>query len=127
MSNTIILPTVVIIHINSFICKKNFDIEKDILEVLHINRPLQFKACETIKYKDNHVCQIHDDENLYNCLKVLAGIKEDNMNAIHFKSKEICALALPFISDFGKFRHYCCDGKGIMFSDYDKRVEYLHL
>lgn len=122
------LPTEVLIHINSFICKKYFDIEKDILEALHIPRPLQFNPCETIKYKDIHVCKIHDDENLYKCFTVLKQITvfkqitNKNIDCIHFETAEICLLALPYISDFGNYRHHCCSGKGIMFKDYDNAL-----
>ena len=119
------LPTELLIHINTFICKKHFDIEKDILEALHIPRPLQFNPCETIKYKDIHVCKIHDDENLYKCFTVLKQITNINIVSIHFETAEICLLALPYISDFGNVRCHCCSGRGIMFKDYDKRIEYL--
>jgi hypothetical protein len=119
------LPTELLIHINTFICKKHFDIEKDILEALHIRHPLRFNPCETIKYKDIHVCKIHDDENLYKCFTVLKKITNKNIDSIHFETAEICLLALPYISDFGNVRHHCCSGKGIMFKDYDKRIEYL--
>ena len=119
------LPTELLIHINSFICKKHFDIEKDILEALHIPRPLQFNPCETIKYKDIHVCKIHDDENLYKCFTVLKQITNKNIVSIHFETAEICLLALPYISDFGNVIKQCCSGTGIMFKNYDKRIEYL--
>jgi hypothetical protein len=119
------LPTELLIHINSFICKKHFDIEKDILEALHIPRPLQFNPCETIKYKDIHVCKIHDDENLYKCFTVLKQITNKNIVSIHFETAEICLLALPYISDFGNVIKHCCSGTGIMFKNYDKRIEYL--
>jgi len=112
------LPQELLIYINSFICKRRYNLEKDILEALHIN-PLNTKQCEIIEYKEKQVCKIHDNKELYHCFEVLSQIKEKSPSSIHFNTRESCRLARPFISEYGVFSHYCCSGKGIMFKKDD--------
>ena len=109
------LPDELLIYINTFICKRIFDIEKDIIEVSNIS-PI-FDTCNIIEYKGKRVCFQHDNKDLYHCFEVLNKITEKKISTIHFKTREICSHAKPYISNFGIFSHYCCDGKGIMFTD----------
>jgi hypothetical protein len=106
------LPKELLIYINSFICKRKFDIEKDIIEVSNIS-PIT-ETCNIIEYKGRRVCLQHDNKDLYHCFEVLSKITEKK-NIIHFETAEICSHIKPYISNFGIFSHYCCDGKGIMF------------
>jgi len=110
------LPNELIIYINTFICKRRFNLEKDLVDVFNIN-PLNVGQCEIIKYKEKQLCKIHDNKDLYHCFEVLSKITDKNLYSIHFETKESCLLARPFISEYGVFSHYCCTGKGIMFKN----------
>ena len=111
------LPEELLIYINTFICKCKFDIENDVIEALNISfdNPHITKTCNIIEYKGKRLCDQHDNKDLYHCFEVLSTITEKKPSTIHFKTKESCILAQPYISNFGIFSHYCCDGKGIMF------------
>lgn len=108
------LPTELLIYINSFICKRRFNIEQNIIEALYVN-PLKTNQCKIIEYKGKQLCKIHDNKDLYHCFEVLSKIKDKQPYSIHFETKESCLLARPFVSEYGVFSHYCCSGKGIMF------------
>jgi hypothetical protein len=108
------LPQELLIYINSFICKRRFNIEQNIIEALDVN-PLKTNQCKIIEYKGKQLCKIHDNKELYHCFEVLSKITDKNLYSIHFETKESCLLARPFISEYGVFSHYCCSGKGIMF------------
>ncbi len=111
------LPTEILIYINTFICKRQFNIEKDIIESLDIkhNYLSITQPCNIINYKGIQVCDKHDNIHLFNCFKVLNRITNKNISSIHFDTKECCFIAKSYISDFGNFSHFCCNGKGIMF------------
>ena len=108
------LPKELLIYINTFICKSRFKIEKDIIDVFNID-PLNTNQCKIVKYKEKQLCKIHDDKDLYHCFEVLSKITDKQPYSIHFETKESCLLARPFVSEYGVFSHYCCDGRGIMF------------
>lgn len=108
------LPKELLIYINSFICKRRFNIEQNIIEALDVN-PLKTNQCKIIEYKEKQLCKIHDNKDLYHCFEILSQITDKNPYSIHFETKESCLLARNFISDYGSFSHYCCNGKGIIF------------
>jgi len=111
------LPEELLIYINTFICKREFNIENDIIEALNISFKNTHipKTCNILEYKGKRLCDQHDNKALYNCFEVLSRIKERKPSTIHFETKESCILAQPYISNFGTISHYCCDGKGITF------------
>lgn len=101
-------------YINDFICKKNFKLEKDIIESLKIKDRFNHSSCKIVKYMDSIACSIHDDIDYFNCINILSNTNK-RTTAIHFPNKNSCLMASRYFSNFGDFSHYCCDGKGAMF------------
>ena len=117
--NDCILPIEILNYINTFICKRHYNLKKDICQSCDILQ--NNNHCVTLNYLDfPPICIQHGDPDIVDCILQLqnADIKHkthDIFSSLHFRSNEACEIAFPYLKKYGEISHKCCSGKGVMF------------
>ena len=135
------LPYDIIFIIFTYFCDKDkykYNILKTISKTFSDEyNKTNIQSCIILKYKNIHICEIHDNHNLVDAIINLINAEKKKrkgiaIKTIQCKSVESLNYAKKYLSNYGNIRHFYfflqngCMGKGVMYDTF-QMVDTFHL